>query len=187
MRYIVFDLEATCWEGVRDFPRMETIEIGAVELTDAAGPHVREFDAFIRPIASPRLSKFCTDLTSIRQSDVDTADYFYTVFPSFIDWIGEPPFVICSWGGYDTTQFKTDCERHGMQYPAAFERHINLKKSFARHFSTKPCGMAKALDMIGLPLDGTHHRGIDDARNIGRIANLVLPAMELTNEIPGGG
>jgi hypothetical protein len=26
MRYIVVDLEATCWENVRDFDRMETIE-----------------------------------------------------------------------------------------------------------------------------------------------------------------
>ena len=32
MRYIVVDLEATCWENMRDFNRSETIEIGAVEL-----------------------------------------------------------------------------------------------------------------------------------------------------------
>ena len=29
MRFIVVDLEATCWEDVRDYARMETIEIGA--------------------------------------------------------------------------------------------------------------------------------------------------------------
>ena len=38
MRYIIVDLEATCWEGVRDYGRMETIEIGAVELPAADAP-----------------------------------------------------------------------------------------------------------------------------------------------------
>jgi inhibitor of KinA sporulation pathway (predicted exonuclease) len=32
MRYIVVDLEATCWDGVRGSPKMEIIEIGAVQL-----------------------------------------------------------------------------------------------------------------------------------------------------------
>jgi inhibitor of KinA sporulation pathway (predicted exonuclease) len=35
VRYIIVDLEATCWENVRDYERMETIEIGAVELLSA--------------------------------------------------------------------------------------------------------------------------------------------------------
>ncbi|HWO78436.1 MAG TPA: 3'-5' exonuclease, partial [Bacillus sp. (in: firmicutes)] len=30
-------------------------------------------------------------------------------------------------------------------------------------------GMARALEMLKLPLEGTHHRGIDDARNIAKI------------------
>jgi inhibitor of KinA sporulation pathway (predicted exonuclease) len=34
----------------------------------------------------------------------------------------------------------------------------------------KPGGMAQALARAGLALDGTHHRALDDARNILRIA-----------------
>jgi inhibitor of KinA sporulation pathway (predicted exonuclease) len=34
--------------------------------------------------------------------------------------------------------------------------------------------MAQALEMLGLPLEGTHHRGDDDAWNIaGILANLL--------------
>ena len=88
MRYIVVDLEATCWENVRDFGRMETIEIGAVELPSANSPPSREFSRFIRPVAEPHLSEFCQRLTSIRQRDVDQADYFWAVFPEFTAWIG---------------------------------------------------------------------------------------------------
>jgi inhibitor of KinA sporulation pathway (predicted exonuclease) len=29
--------------------------------------------------------------------------------------------------------------------------------------------MARALQMVGLPLDGSHHRGLDDARNIAKL------------------
>jgi inhibitor of KinA sporulation pathway (predicted exonuclease) len=29
--------------------------------------------------------------------------------------------------------------------------------------------MEKALNILKLPLDGTHHRGIDDAKNIAKI------------------
>ena len=38
--------------------------------------------------------------------------------------------------------------------------------------------MARALEIAGLPLESTHHRGFDDARNIARSAILVLPRLE---------
>jgi len=40
--------------------------------------------------------------------------------------------------------------------------------------------MAHALDQLDLPLEGVHHRGIDDARNIARIARHVLPHVART-------
>jgi inhibitor of KinA sporulation pathway (predicted exonuclease) len=35
--------------------------------------------------------------------------------------------------------------------------------------------MTAALDLLGLSLAGTHHRGIDDARNIAKIVQMTLP------------
>ena len=35
--------------------------------------------------------------------------------------------------------------------------------------TTRPLGMKGALAMEDIPLEGTHHRGIDDARNIAKI------------------
>jgi hypothetical protein len=55
---------------------------------------------------------------------------------------------------------------------------LNLKKEFARLFGFKASGMERALAQAGLQLEGTHHRGIDDARNIARLAALVLPQWE---------
>src|SRR5690606_9423331 len=81
-------------------------------------------------------------------------------------------------------QFRIDCRRHGLEFPASFERHVNLKKEFARLMRVKLCGMKRALVHAGLPLAGTHHRGIDDARNIARLAALVLPVLESSGAIP---
>ncbi len=178
MRYVIVDLEATCWETGQTPSRMEIIEIGAVMMESSGSPVSREFAAFIKPVASPQLSEFCTRLTSIRQEDIDQAEYFWTVFPQFVNWIGEEPFRLCSWGAYDLNQFRTDCARHNMELPSTFENHINLKKEFSRQKSVKPTGMKSALAMLNIPLEGTHHRGIDDARNIAKIATHLLKQVE---------
>ena len=51
---------------------------------------------------------------------------------------------------------------------------LNLKRQFARTKRTRPCGMREALRHLGLPLVGTHHRAIDDARNIVSIGRVIL-------------
>ena len=56
--------------------------------------------------------------------------------------------------------------------------HINVKKAFSRALGTnRKFGMAGALRQVGLPLVGTHHRGIDDARNIAKLLPHALPGV----------
>jgi len=178
MRYVIVDLEATCWKVGTSPARQEIIEIGAVMMPTRSTPPVMEFARFVRPIAEPKLSDFCIELTTVQQQDVDSADYFYVVFPDFIDWIGHEPFILCSWGAYDLNQFRVDCARHGLEFPTAFEQHLNLKRAFADWKGIKPCGMKAALGILGIPLEGQHHRGIDDARNIAKIAHILLPQID---------
>jgi len=182
VQYIIVDLEATCWEKGTHPARMEIIEIGAVLLPSAQGVQTSEFCAFVKPVVAPILSDFCKQLTSIRQQDIDQADTFDVVFPTFLEWIGTEEFTICSWGNYDIEQFRTDCKRHNIAFPESFERHINLKQEFAMWKNIKRCGMKTALNMMSLPLEGTHHRGIDDARNIARLATMMLPPIEEQNK-----
>jgi len=177
MRYVIFDLEATCWETGSKPTRMEIIEIGAVLLPHADAQPEREFARFVKPIAELTLSTFCTQLTSITRADVDSAADFRVVFPEFLNWIGVEPYTLCSWGAYDLNQFRVDCQRHQIAIPSAFERHINLKKAFAGWKNIKPCGMKAALNILGINLEGQHHRAIDDARNIAKIASVLLPVL----------
>ena len=83
----------------------------------------------------------------------------------------------CSWGGYDYKQLKLDCARWGIPFPAGFDPHLNLKSAFKQVYKDR-IGMAAALRKLDLPLEGTHHRGIDDARNIARIAQKLIPQLQ---------
>ena len=179
MRKIIFDLEATCWKDERRALETETIEIGAVML-DQNGAIESEFDCFVRPVVHPQLSDFCRNLTSIVQSDVDGAQTFAHAFARFVAWAqsGGESLILVSWGEFDPRQLQLDCARAGVDYPAAFACHVNIKIRFAEARKIKPVGMARALKMLGIPLAGTHHRGIDDARNIAAIAQTMLAQLD---------
>lgn len=170
---IVFDLEATCWEGCRPDEKMETIEIGAVRLeADLSVPS--EFDLLVKPKAEPALTDFCRKLTGIRQPDVDAAAPFPRALDDFSAWIGGRPFRLASWSGYDVAQLRWDCARHGRALPAKLERHIDLQALYARRRKSAPVSMAEALEREGLALQGRLHGALDDARNIARLAKLLL-------------
>lgn len=176
MRFLVVDLEATCWEKGSVPSKMEIIEIGAVMLDSRCGPATAEFTRFVRPLANSVLSEFCVRLTSIGQDDVDAADTFPAVLQSLEAWANpERPLTWCSWGEYDLKQFRSDCRRHGINLPAWLCRHVNLKREFASLTDGKPHTMKEALRLMGFPLEGRHHRGIDDARNIAKLATWILP------------
>jgi inhibitor of KinA sporulation pathway (predicted exonuclease) len=88
---LALDVEATCDDGPT-VPRqeMETLEIGAIILS-AECEVIDEFQTFIKPIRHPRLTPFCTRLTSIRQADVDGAPYFYDAIEAFRAWFSKYP------------------------------------------------------------------------------------------------
>ncbi|MGV6935883.1 exonuclease domain-containing protein [Paenibacillus sp. CMM36] len=167
MNYIIFDLEATCWENDRS-KQNEIIEIGAVKVNDKLDI-VGEFQTFIKPRMNPQLSDFCKNLTSISQKDIDTATYFPQAIYKFQEWIGREPYYLCSWGFYDKSQLKKDCELHKIR-TEWIRNHISIKHQHGKLIGNdRGVGMERALKMLNLPLEGTHHRGIDDAKNISRI------------------
>jgi len=167
MDYLVIDLEATCDDrGAVPRYQMEIIEIGAVVVDGTDLLPRDEFQTFVRPVRNPTLTPFCTELTSITQAMVSSAPGFAAANASLTEFINGRDLLFCSWGAYDRNQFETDARHHGVSLPFG-GRHLNLKAEFsARHSSRKRFGMAAALRAVGLPLSGTHHRGIDDARNI---------------------
>ncbi len=173
--YLVIDLEATCADD-RSVPRheMEVIEIGAVMACAATLQPVGEFQAFVRPFRNPQLTPFCTELTGIRQEQVDGAELFPAALARLLEWgRAYAPYRFCSWGGYDQRQFEQDCMYHKVAYPFDGD-HMNLKILFGERVGRRPMGVAAALRWLGLAYDGRPHRGIDDARNIVRLLPTIL-------------
>lgn len=171
MKFIIVDLEATCEKDNRDFIN-EIIEIGAVKIIGDKEPTVVEtFCSFVKPTLNPILTDFCKKLTTIKQEEVDNAEPFPRVLKKFQEWIGieEGNYLICSWGFYDKKQFIQDCKLHNLNKKWIEKKHISLKHQHGEILGVRPMGMPKALKKAGIPLEGTHHRGIDDAKNISKI------------------
>lgn len=174
--YLVIDLEATCSDdGTVPKHEMEIIEIGAVMVAAGTLLPIAEHQTFVRPTRHRYLTAFCISLTSIGQSDVDAAPSFADAVKTLATWAyAFPSILFCSWGDYDRIQLRSDCAHHRVTYPFG-SGHVNLKRAFSamRGLEKKP-GMAQALASVGLELAGTHHRGIDDARNIARLLPWAL-------------
>jgi len=173
--YLIIDLEATCCDkGSIKREEMEIIEIGAVMVDATTLKIVDEYEIFIKPIVNPTLTPFCKTLTTITQEDVNNAMGYKEALADFKKWYSRyDDFLFCSWGDYDKSQFLKECKMHNVAYPFKSE-HLNIKKEFAKVQGVKPCGLDEALAHVNLELVGTHHRGIDDARNMGRLMPFIV-------------
>lgn len=164
INYIVLDLEATCDLGSYD---NEIIEIGAVKLNTNLDI-IDEFSYFVKPAKNTILTSFCKELTSITQDDIDNASSFPYIIQLFIDWIGTY-YNLISWGNYDKKQFIKDCIYHNID-TSWITNHINMKNVFAKSINSKrKYGLGNAIKLLNMEFIGTHHRGIDDAKNIVQI------------------
>jgi inhibitor of KinA sporulation pathway (predicted exonuclease) len=168
MEYIIFDLEATCWEGNHLGRIQEIIEIGAVHI-DAYGSQGRQFQTFVKPIHEPTLSIYCQDLTDITQNDVQSARPFNYGGSQFISWIEaqtESEYLLCSWGSKDKDLLIHACHDASMDTDW-MDEYVDLKAEYHRiHRIQRKIGLKKALLREGVEFDGSHHRALDDARNL---------------------
>lgn len=170
MNFIIFDIEATCWEGRPPSMTPETIEIGAVKIDDY-GDVLGSFQRFIKPILHPQLSHFCRQLTQIDQVDINRAALFPTVIDAFHDWIDiwDEDYLLCSWGGFDQRIFRQDCALHRIEDDWT-DPFINLKQQY--HDIKKlqrPRGLKKSVEMEGFEWTGDHHRAMPDAENLAKL------------------
>ncbi len=102
-------------------------------------------------------------------------------------------FVLLSCGDFDGNQMRREALHKKMNVPSYMKRWINFKKVFPVHLFDKSQpvhevkhikdvkkppvgGMPHMLNLCGLKLEGRHHSGIDDSRNI---AACVIRSLEL--------
>lgn len=170
MHYIIFDLEATCWENQMLNREQEIIEIGAVKYSPY-GEVIGEYQSFVRPQLYPNLSHYCTQLTGIAQSDVEKAYTFDRVIGQFLHWAedGAIPLAYCAWGRYDRELILAECDRYDLE-DEWLHPYVNLKQQYRElHRLPGRIGLKSALSREKLEFIGEHHRALDDAVNLGKI------------------
>lgn len=168
-KIVVIDLEATCDEP-RPQWRGEIIEVGvclldikSLEITNPRG-------ILVKPESTP-ITAFCTKLTTITPDMV--AKEGTSLFQAMV--ILKEEYKVdqrtwASWGDYDRKQLNNECNAKRMGFPGENSSHLNLKNIIAlEHGWPRENGLDRALNAFNLKLEGTHHRGVDDAINIARV------------------
>ena len=171
----IIDVEATCWEGNKPFGSMsEIIEIGITELDLTSGNILSTNSIYVEPKFS-KVSDFCFKLTGITQELLDfKAIPFYKACDILQrDFISKQR-VWASYGDYDRRMFEDQSYREGVNYPFG-GKHINIKTLFSLKYKLdKEVGMSDALKILEIPLEGKHHCGGDDSKNIAKILREIL-------------
>lgn len=171
---LIIDVEATCWE-THPPPGQESeiIEIGLCLLDVATWQPQARCSILVRPQHST-VSPFCTQLTSLTQAQVEEGISFAEACRLLKAEYGSHERVWASYGEADRLRFERQCQSRQIAYPFA-PRHLNVKTLFALWYGLpKEVRMATALSIAGLPLEGTHHLGDDDACNVAALFAAVM-------------
>lgn len=169
----IIDIEATCWDAQPPPGQVsEIIEIGLCVLNLRTLERVQRRSIKVRPERS-EISAFCTELTGLTAADVQGGLTFAGACAVLRRDHHADSRLWASWGDYDRNQFRRQCAATGVPYPFS-ARHSNAKQLYAAAHQLPRLGMAQALAHAGLPLEGRHHCGEDDAWNIAAlVAGLV--------------
>lgn len=169
---IVIDLECLCWEDGnlnRSFP--EIIEIGVCKLnTETLQPSNKTSYLIKNKYGS--VSKFCTDLTTITQEQLDKNGISFSeaLFRLRQDFKLQTR-QWASWGEFDKNRFKEQCHFFEFNYPLS-EMHRNVHDEFQMMVGLK--SVKKACKHLGIDFEGTIHRGDDDAWHIAKILGMMM-------------
>jgi len=174
----VIDIECTCW---KKSPQKENISISEIIEIGIAGLEIKtgriipqDQNMYVHPKNS-KVSEFCYNLTGISQRTLDDSGIPFSVACNVLqNRFNSKSYVWASYGEYDKRIFNDQCSRENIHYPFG-NKHINVKTLFALKYKLdKEVGMAEALKIAGIPLEGKHHSGKDDAYNIAKILREIL-------------
>ena len=131
------------------------------------------FHSMVRPVRQPKLTSFCTELTSIAQTQLIHQPTIEEVMDHFGRWCAEYQVnahntSVATCGDWDLRVMWPKQVRLAplLKTPALFKRWCNLKVIFKRYTQCKAKGMMSLLQYANIPHQGRHHRGIDDVNNL---------------------
>eukprot|EP00756_Hemistasia_phaeocysticola_P013998 Hpha_TRINITY_DN15316_c6_g8::TRINITY_DN15316_c6_g8_i1::g.90002::m.90002 len=181
--WVVLDFEATC-DNPKQIKPQEIIEFPMLLVNARTGQTEATFHHFIRPAVNPTLTEFCTGFTGIRQEQTDAGLDLVQAVKLAGAWFrhhrlgrageaGARSFIVCTCGDWDMGHLKNELKRRKHPVPFWAKEWCNVKRLFTALPGTgdRAPGMKGMLEHCGVPLDGHHHSGIDDSRNIAKLVS----------------
>lgn len=179
----VVDFEATCEEDNPSDFLHEIIEFPMVLINTHTLEIVDSFQEYVKPEVNPQLSDFCVNLTGITQKMVEEAEPFPAVLQRVVAWLQERElgtkykYAILTDGAWDMSKFlNIQCRISRIRYPQFAKKWINIRKSYGNFYKVPrtQTKLSTMLEKLGLKYEGRPHSGLDDSRNIARIALRML-------------
>ena len=181
---LVLDFEWTADNRKRVEPISEITQFPSV-LVKLDGPRSRiidEFNTYVKPTLNPILSQFATTLTGITQNMVDAAPTLPQALNMYLEWLKKHNLIndqnervghwyITTWSDADVMQLAKELKfKKCCQIPKLFDRWIDLKVLYRRHYKTdRARGLQKCVERLGMTFDGRAHDGLVDSRNTAKI------------------
>jgi inhibitor of KinA sporulation pathway (predicted exonuclease) len=181
--YIVWDIEFNGRKFASELP-MEVIEIGAVRL-DSSLQLKDEFTALIKPVYFSRLNSFIKQKTGIPQQEIDQAQGFREVISAFMDWLNQSESVLfVTWGGEDMKRIVLDTRMHELDDTYWMSvSYFDLLKGYLRFKKvTNDVSVEGALLDLDIPIEGSAHRALDDARMTAAIFRKIYSELDFAHQ-----
>ena len=173
-RLLVVDIETTCWEG--DPPHGEVsdiIEVGVCFLNASSLECSESRSILVKPSRS-RVSDFCTRLTTITPSDVESGSTLSQACSVLTNEFQSRSRPWASYGDFDRRRFQSDCRELDVPYPFGHS-HLNVKNLVALALGIpEEVSLTEALALFDLPATGTLHRAADDAWNVAQLVTTIV-------------
>lgn len=168
---LIVDVESSCWGNENNRPKNETndiIEVG-ISVVNLMSLQIEKTESILVVPERSKISKYCTDLTTLTQAQVDAGVSFKIACEMLEDKYNSRNLTWGSWGQYDRKMFEMQCRDLCVPYPFS-RNHINLKNIFSVFYGlNKELNVPTALDYLDMPFVGTLHRGDADSFNIANI------------------
>jgi inhibitor of KinA sporulation pathway (predicted exonuclease) len=180
MKYlIVIDFEANCIENKVIIPQ-EIIEFPAIPI--CIDTNTIEYDKLFHYYCNTDIlvTEFATNLTGITQEMCDNGKPFKEVHKLFQKWLFFNGFtiensIIVTCGDWDfKTAFPNQCKYNNIKIPKFCKNWCNVKNVYKNVYNIKSGSMTNMLTNLDIELEGKHHSGVDDTKNIAKICLCLL-------------
>lgn len=175
--FLVLDFEGVINKDPGCPDVMEIIEFPVLKVNANSFETESVFHTYVQPVIHPTLNPVCTEITGITQDMVTGQPTLEEALQLLDSWMKKEGllekgnsfcFVTC--GDWDLKSgLPINCDFLNILYPTYLKRWINIKTYFQATTGKKGYGMKTMLSDLQLELDGRHHSGIDDSKNIAKI------------------